>query len=79
MSNTLKLYQAVADVFRVDVSTVDDDSSQDTIPKWDSLGMVALVTELERAFGVEFDILEIAAFRNVAIIKTILSEKGIAF
>ena len=79
MSNTLKLYQVIADVFQVDVSDVDDESSQDTIPKWDSLGMVALVGELEQAFGVQFDILEIVDFRNVGIIKTILSEKGIAF
>lgn len=79
MSNQQKLFQAVADVFRVDVATVDEASSQDTIAKWDSLGIVNLVTELEQVFGVQFDILEIADFRSVAIIKSILAEKGVRF
>jgi len=79
MNNQQKLFQAVADVFQVDVATVSEAASPDTIPKWDSLGIVHLVTELEQAFGVEFDILEIADFRNVAIIKSILAEKGVRF
>lgn len=79
MNNEQKLFQAVADVFRVNVAAVSEASSQDTIPKWDSLGIVNLVTELEQVFGVQFDILEIADFRNVAIIKSILAEKGIRF
>jgi len=79
MSNELKLFQAVADVFRIDIATVTEDTSPDTIPKWDSLGVVHLVTELEQAFGIQFDILEIADFRNVGIIKSILIEKGITF
>lgn len=79
MTNQQKLYQAVADVFQVDVDTITDESSQDTIPKWDSLGMINLVTELERVFAVQFDILEMADFRNVAIIKSILGEKGVVF
>ena len=79
MNNEQKLHQAVADVFHVDVSAITDMSSQDTIPKWDSLGMINLVAELERVFAVEFDILEMADFRNVSIIKSILAEKGINF
>jgi len=79
MNNEQKLFQAVADVFQVDAAVVSESSSPDTIPKWDSLGIVHLVTELEQAFGVQFDILEIADFRNVAIIKSILAEKGVRF
>ena len=79
MNNEQKLYQAVADVFQVEVKDVTDSSSQDTIPKWDSLGMINLVAELEQVFAVEFDILEMADFRNVSIIRSILAEKGIVF
>ena len=79
MSNKQKLFQAIADVFDVDAATVSDMSSPDTIPKWDSLGMVKLVAELEQVFGIEFDILEIADFRNAAIIMGILAGKGIRF
>ena len=43
------------------------------------IGMVNLITELEQVFEVSFDILEMAEMHNLEIIKTILSEKGVAF
>jgi acyl carrier protein len=79
MTNEQKLFQAIADVFRVNVESVNLDSSPDSIKKWDSLGMIQLVSELELVFDVQFELLEIADFQNVAIIKSILAEKGILF
>jgi acyl carrier protein len=79
MTNQEKLCQAIADVLQVDVASVSDGSSPDTLPSWDSLAVVSLVSELEAVFDVKFDILEIADFRSVLIIKTILMEKGVAF
>ena len=35
--------------------------------------------ELQLVFNVEFDILEIADFHNVGVIKSILMEKGVVF
>lgn len=79
MDNRQLLFQTVADVFQIDVASVNDATSPDTVPSWDSLAVVNLVTELQAAFKVEFDILEIADFRNVALIKTILNAKGVSF
>lgn len=79
MNNQNKLFQVIADILKVDVSSVNEKSSPDTIPNWDSMAVVNLVSELEQAFIVEFDILEIADFRNVEIIKSILVEKGVEF
>ena len=79
MSNQQKLFQVVADVFRVDIGTIDEESSPDNIPAWDSLGVVRLVTELEQEFRLQFDILEIADFHKVSLIKCILAEKGVQF
>ncbi len=79
MTNQQKLLQALADGLNTDTATLNDDSSPDTTPGWDSMAMVGVVAELERVFGVQFDILEIADFRSVAIIKSILIEKGIPF
>lgn len=79
MSNEKKIFQLFADILKVDISTLNDKSSPDTIQNWDSIAVVNLVTELEQAFNVEFDILEIADFRNVEIIKSILEEKGVNF
>ena len=73
------MLKAVADVFGVDPNALDDKSSQENIPKWDSLAMVSLVAELEAVFEVQFDIMEIADFHNIGIIKSVLTEKGIHF
>ena len=79
MDNHNKLFEAIASVFNVDPSSINEASSPDTVPGWDSMGMVHLVGELEHVFEVKFDIMEIADFHSVEIIKTILIEKGVFF
>ena len=79
MNSQQKLFEALADVLKVDVASLNEASSPDTIPGWDSLAVINLVVELEILFEVQFDILEIADFRNVRIIKSILMGKGIVF
>jgi len=63
MNNQIMLFQTLAD----------------TIPGWDSQAIISLVCELEKRFGVEFDILEIADIRKVKIIKDLLKDKGVIF
>lgn len=79
MDNDTKLRQVFANLFDANINELNDESSQDTIPNWDSLGMVNLVTELEQVFHVKFDLLEIADFKTIGIIKSILMEKGVEF
>jgi acyl carrier protein len=79
MSNVEKLVESVSGVLGVAVESINENSNQDNIEKWDSLAMVNLVTELETVFDVQFDILEIAEFHSVEIIKLVLIEKGIQF
>lgn len=79
MDNQEKLFRVFADVLKVDVASLNEKSSPDTIQNWDSLAVVNLVCELEQTFGVQFDILEILDFYNIGIIRTILMEKGVVF
>ena len=79
MSNVEKLVKSVSGVLGVAVESINENSNQDNMEKWDSLAMVNLVTELEAVFDVQFDILEIAEFHSVEIIKLVLMEKGIQF
>lgn len=72
------LVRAVAEVFRVAPESITDDTSQDTLPGWDSLGMVTLLGELETRFGVEFDLMEIASFRTVGGLRAFFEERGIS-
>lgn len=61
----------------VPLKSLNDESSQDTVSSWDSLGMVALITELERRFKVEFDVLEIVDFNSLSVKRNVLKEKGV--
>lgn len=79
MNNHTLLLETIGAVFEVAPESLTDASSPDTIPKWDSLRLVNLVAELEVVFRVQFDILEIADFQNLGIIKSILIEKGVPF
>jgi acyl carrier protein len=79
MSNKKQLFSAFSDVLKVDVKSLDESSSPDTIPNWDSLAVINIVIELEQIFKVQFDIMEIADFQNIGIIKSILEEKGVLF
>lgn len=79
MNNQILLFKIFADVLAVNISILDENSSSDTIPSWDSLAIINLVCELEQTFSVQFDVLEIADFRNISIIKSILMEKGVVF
>ncbi len=74
-----QLFRVFADVLNVEIASVTEALSPETFPNWDSLATVNLVAELEQAFGVQFDILEIVAFDNVGIVKSILMEKGVVF
>jgi len=70
-----KLKQVVKNVFRVD--DIEDTSSPETIPEWDSLGHLTLIHELEVQFGIQFTIDEISEMVNVRTIKEILRSHGV--
>ena len=69
----------VARVFSRDAATIDDASSPETIPEWDSLGHVTLVIDLESTYGVSFTPDETVALTNVAAIKSALTSRGITW
>ena len=69
----------VARVFGRDAATIDDASSPETIPEWDSLGHVTLVFDLESTYGVSFTPDETVALTNVGAIKSALTSRGITW
>ena len=77
MGNRKKLYTVIAETFGVDVDSITPKSSPDTIKSWDSLGMVNLITALEQAFCVSFNVLDVVDMHNIEIIQSILEDKGI--
>lgn len=61
-----KVLEILKDVFELD--SVDETCSQETCEKWDSMGQLNLVVELEAAFGVSLEpeqIVEMRSFQDV--------------
>jgi acyl carrier protein len=68
-----KVLEILKNVFELE--SVDTNCSQETCEKWDSLGQLNLVVELEDAFGVSIEPEEIAAMQSFQDIIRILKAK----
>lgn len=60
-----RVQQTLADVFGVDVTTITDESSPNTLEQWDSMGHMNLVLALEQRFRVSFTPEEFAELDSV--------------
>lgn len=74
-----KLKQVLADIFDIDVATVDDMTSVDTVKEWDSLKHLNLVLALEQEFNITFLVEQTVEILNYPLIKAVLGEHGVTF
>ncbi len=79
MSNELKLKEVFKNIFQIDVSLIDDETSVDTVEKWDSLKHLNLVLALEEAFNITFTEEESVEIMSYPLIKAVLSDHGVIF
>jgi acyl carrier protein len=79
MSNADKLVQCFAEALGIDPGLVVDTLSYDSIPQWDSVAHMALVTELEAVFDVMLDTDEILALSSPERAREILNKHGVSF
>jgi len=70
-----KVKKVMSDVFNIDVSLINNESSPDNIENWDSLKHMNLIIALEEEFEIEFDSGEIFDSMNFALILNILKSK----
>ena len=75
MSDVIK--QVMAQILKIDVSSIDESTSTDSVEHWDSLKHMQLILALEEEFGIEFpdelipDLLNYPALQHaVAALKT---------
>ena len=68
-----KVLEILKDLFELD--TVDETCSQDNCEKWDSMGQLNLVVELESEFGVALEPEEIAEMTSFEKIIKVLKAK----
>lgn len=79
MSNAEKLVQAFSEGLGIDKGMVTDDLMYDTIPQWDSVAHMALMTVLENAFDIMLDTDDIIDMSSVRKAKEILGKHGVVF
>lgn len=70
-----KVLEILKDLFELD--TVDETCSQMTCEKWDSMGQLNLVVELESEFDVTLEPEEIGEMKSFCDIIRILKSKGV--
>jgi acyl carrier protein len=71
------LHQVIARALNVAAGVVADDTSPETLRRWDSLRHLDLMTAVEDAYGVRFSTGEILRATSVAEIRRLLKEKGV--
>jgi acyl carrier protein len=79
MTNQEKLANAFSTSLGIPLDQVQDGLTYATIKEWDSIGHMALVAELESAFGIVLEIDDIIAMSSVAKSREILGKYGVAF
>ena len=77
MNNEQKLKQIISSVFKVDISTINNETSPDSIESWDSLNHLNLVLALEEGFQVTFNEEKTVEILNYELIVETLKELGI--
>lgn len=70
-----RVLEILKDLFELD--TVDETCSQETCEKWDSMGQLNLVVELESEFDVTLEPEEIGEMKSFNDIIRILKGKGV--
>jgi len=75
---TNKLYNIIARIMSVPVSQIKDQSSPETIERWDSFNGLVLVDELESEFNIKFTLEEILDVKTVSDIKKHLKNHGVS-
>ena len=76
---TTPLESVFSDVLKVDISTLNDATSPDNTPQWDSLAAMHLVVTLEEEYDVKLKTREIMQMRTIASAREVLKAKGVEF
>jgi acyl carrier protein len=73
-----KLAQTFAIVLKLDAASMNDESSPENTPSWDSLSAVRLVAAIEETFNVELTTTEILRMRSLGLARDVLRRKGVS-
>jgi acyl carrier protein len=75
--NAYKLLNLLSEVFKVDVSNINDETSPENLSAWDSFNTLKMIMELENEFNVKLPLEDVVSIKSVKDIKSLLSNKGV--
>ena len=79
MNNIEKFQEAFVRALNIDVALMKDDLAYNSIPEWDSIAHMILISELENVFDVMLDTDDIIEMSSVGKAKEILAKYQITF
>ena len=77
MNENNGLYNLISNVLEIDINEVNKETSPENTDSWDSLNMVKVVIEIEKEFGVRFELDDISDIGNVGDIENLLKDHNI--
>ena len=77
MPNKEKFINAFAEALQIDPELITDDVKYQSIPEWDSISHMVLITELEDAFDISIDTDDVIDMNSVGKAKEILAKYSI--
>lgn len=60
----VKVKEIIAEILKLDVSQISDDSGMDKTPGWDSMKSLSIVLEIEKKFNIRFEVDEFENLTN---------------
>jgi|TARA_B110000014_G_scaffold150964_1_gene105397 acyl carrier protein len=72
-----KLYQIISNVFNVDTSKINDETTSENLEEWDSFNFYVLLDEIENEFNIKFDLDETLEIKKIGDIKKIFLKHGV--
>ena len=79
MNNEQKLREIFAEALGIDESLVTDELTYNTIPEWDSIAHMALISEIDDAFDTMLDTDDVLDMSTFAKAKEILAKYDVQF
>ena len=79
MNNEQKLRQVFAEALEINESQVTNDLTYNTIPEWDSIAHMALITEIDDQFDTMLDTDDVLDMSSFAKAKEILAKYDVIF
>ena len=77
--NENRISKVLSKVMKVDINSIDENSSPDTIEAWDSLKHMELILALEEEFNVELTPEETVEILSYKLIKITLEAHAVSF